>query len=105
RDPNEVNCAVTYAFSLSRLGKNAEGLAIIRSLPQEQLHDSHAAVYVALLLAEAGQAEAASDYIAVADDAAVYPGEEKVLDEAKANLSTTPANPSTAISPLPAENS
>src|SRR5205809_413484 len=29
RDPNEVNCAVTYAFSLSRLGKNAEGLAII----------------------------------------------------------------------------
>src|SRR5213080_727456 len=39
RDPNEVNCAVTYAFSLSRLGKNAEGLAIMQSLPPEQLHD------------------------------------------------------------------
>ena len=105
RDPNEVNCAVTYAFSLSRLGKNAEGLAIIESLPPEQLHDPHAAVYVALLLAEAGQAEAASDYIAAGDDAEIYPEEEKLLDEAKAKLATAFANPSAAISALPAEQS
>ncbi len=105
REPNEVNCAVTYAFSLSRLGKNSEGLAIIESLPPEQLHDPHAAVYVALLLAEAGQTEAASDYIAAADDAEIYPEEEKILDEAKARLSTASANPSTAISALPAQQS
>src|SRR5213594_4224874 len=30
RVPKEVNCAVTYAFSLSRLGRNPEGLAICR---------------------------------------------------------------------------
>jgi hypothetical protein len=105
RDPNEVNCAVTYAFSLSRLGKNAEGLAIMQSLPPEQLHDPHAAVYVALLLAEAGQAEAASDYIAATDDAEIYPEEEKMLDEAKAKVATASANPSAAISALPAEQS
>jgi len=105
RDPNEVNCAVTYAFSLSRLGKNAEGLAIMQSLPPEQLHDPHAAVYVALLLAEAGQAEAASDYIAAGDDAEIYPEEEKLLDEAKAKLATASANPSAAISALPTEQS
>jgi hypothetical protein len=105
RDPNEVNCAVTYAFSLSRLGKNAEGLAIIESLPPEQLHDPHAAVYVALLLAEARQAEAASDYVAATDDAEIYPEEEKLLDEAKAKLATAFANPSAAISALPTEQS
>src|SRR6266481_5897616 len=105
RDPNEVNCAVTYAFSLSRLGRNAEGLAIMQSLPPDQLHDPHAAVYVALLLAEAGQAEAASDYIAATDDAEIYPEEEKLLDEAKAKLATASANPSAAISALPTEQS
>src|SRR5437016_761538 len=105
RDSNEVNCAVTYAFSLSRLGKNAEGVAIMQSLPPEQLHDPHAAVYVALLLAEAGQAEAASDYIAATDDAEIYPEEEKLLDEAKARLATAFADPSAAISALPAEQS
>src|SRR5215831_1746993 len=35
RSPNEVNCAVTYAFSLHRLGKNAEALAMIQSLPPD----------------------------------------------------------------------
>src|SRR5437763_7083700 len=77
RAPNEVNCAVTYAFSLSRLGRNPDALSIIEHLPPEQLHDPHAAVYVALLLAEAGQAKAASDYIAAGDDAEIYPEEEK----------------------------
>ena len=105
RAPNEVNCAVTYAFSLSRLGKNAEGLAIIESLPPEPLHDPHAAVYAALLLAEAGQAEAASDYIAATNDAGIYPEEERLLDEAKAKLATASTNPSSAISALPTEQS
>ena len=77
----------------------------MQSLPHEQLHDPHAAVYVALLLAEAGQAEAASDYIAATDDAEIYPEEEKLLDEAKAKLATASANPSAAISALPAEQS
>ena len=49
RAPNEINCAVTYAFSLDRLGRNAEGLEIIKKLPPSQLHDPHAAVYVAQL--------------------------------------------------------
>ena len=105
RDPNEVNCAITYAFSLSRVGKNAEGFAIIESLPPDQLHDPHAAVYVALLLADAGHSEAASDFIAAADRGEIYPEEQKLLDEAKAKLATASANPSPVMSPLPAEQS
>jgi len=103
RAPKEINCAVTYAFSLLRLGRNAEALAIVRSLPPEQLHDAHAAVYVALLMAEAREIEAASDYIKAADDGEIYPEEEKLLDEAKTNLATADATPSPMISAIPAE--
>jgi len=103
RAPNEVNCALTYAFSLSRLGRNAEAVRIVESLSPEQLHDPHAAVYVALLLAQAGRIEAANNYIAIADDEKIYPEEEKLLDEAKTNLETAAATPSPMISAVPAE--
>jgi len=83
RAPKEVNCAVTYAFSLSRLGRNSDALSIIQGLPPDQLKDAHAAVYVALLFAEANESEAANDYIAAADDEQIYPEEQQLLDEAK----------------------
>jgi len=98
RAPNEVDCAVTYAFSLSRLGRNSEGLAIIHNLPPDQLHDPHAAVYVALLLAEANQLDGGQEYIAAAEDGKIYPEEKKVLDEAKTKLVVASATPSPAIS-------
>jgi predicted Zn-dependent protease len=103
RAPNEVNCALTYAFSLSQLGKNAEAVAIVDSLSPEQLHDPHAAVYVALLLAQADRIEAATNYVAIADDGKIYPEEEKLLDEAKTNLATAAVTPSPMISAVPAE--
>jgi hypothetical protein len=103
RAPKEVNCAVTYAFSLSRLGKNPEGLAIIQNLPPDQLHDQHAAVYVALLLAEASQLDGAQEYIAAAENGTIYPEEEKLLDEVKTKLATASATPPPAISSSPME--
>jgi len=103
RAPNEVNCAVTYAFSLSRLGRNAEAVAIVENLPPEQLHDPHAAIYVALLLAEASQIGAANNYIAIAEDGKIYPEEEKLLDEAKTKLATASATSPPARSSVPAE--
>jgi Tfp pilus assembly protein PilF len=103
RAPKEVNCAVTYAFSLSRLGRNLEGLAIIGNLPPDQLHDQHAAVYVALLLAEASQLDGAQEYIAAAENQKIYPEEKKLLDEAKTKLAAASATPSPAISPTPVE--
>jgi thioredoxin-like negative regulator of GroEL len=99
RSPNEVNCAVTYAFSLSRLGRNAEAFPIIQNLPPDQLHDPHAAVYVALLLAEATEIEPAKDYIAAADNGKLYPEEQKLLNEAKTKLAIASATPSPVISP------
>jgi len=104
RAPNEVNCAVTYAFSLYRLGRNAEALAIIQGLPADQLRDPHAAVYAALLLADASQIDAAKDYVTAADDE-IYPEEKKVLDEAKAKIGRLSAAPSPAVSPVFAQPS
>jgi predicted Zn-dependent protease len=103
RVPNEVNCAVTYAFSLYRLGRNAEALAIIQSLPPDQLHDPHAAVYAGLVLIEAGQLDAAKEYMGAAENDRVYLEEKKLLDEAKAKLVAAPATPAPTESPaLPA---
>jgi hypothetical protein len=103
RSPKEVNCAVTYAFSLSRLGKTGDTLAIIQALPDDQLKDAHAAVYVALLFAEANDSEAAKNYIAAADDEQIYPEERQVLEEAKNKLAAALAVPSPTISPAQAE--
>jgi predicted Zn-dependent protease len=93
RAPNEINCAMTYAFSLYRLGRDAEALAIIQTLSQDQLHDPHAAVYAALVLIEAGQIDAAKEYIGAAENGNIYSEERKLLDEAKARVagSTTPS--------------
>jgi Tfp pilus assembly protein PilF len=103
RAPNEVNCAVTYAFSLHRLGSNAEALAIIQSLPPEQLHDAHAAIYAALVLVEANELEGAKDYIAAAEDDKLYPEEKKLLEEAKSKLIAASAIPPPTVSPVPAQ--
>ena len=86
RATNDVNCALTYAFSLHRLGRNAEALAIIQSLPPDELHDAHAAVYVALVLVEANEIEKAKGYVAAAENGKLYPEEKKLLDEAKTKL-------------------
>lgn len=94
RASNEVNSAVTYAFSLHRLGRNAEALAIIQSLPPDQLHDPHAAVYVALVLVEGSELEGAKDYMDAAEKGRVYPEERKLLEEAKAKLIAASAIPS-----------
>jgi len=95
RAPNDLDSAVTYAFSLTRLGRNAEALAIIQRLPPGQLQDAHIAAYVALVLAEASEAGGAKDYIAAAENGKLFPEEKKLLEEAKTKLVLASASPST----------
>ena len=101
RAPNDVNCAVTYAFSLNRLGRAAEALEIIRKLPADQLHDPHAAVYVAVLLLDSNQAETAKEYIDAAEDGEIYIEERKLLEDARNKLAAATPSPSTSASPAP----
>jgi len=101
RAPNDVNCGVTYAFSLHRLGRNAEALAIVQNLPPDQLHDPHAAVCIALVLAEGSELDGAKDYMDAAENGKLDPEEKKLLEEAKTKLIAASAIPSPAESPPP----
>jgi hypothetical protein len=94
---------VTYAFSLDRLGRSAEAFEIIKKLPPDKLHDPHAAVYVALLLADANQIDIAKGYVASTDDTKIYVEERKLIDEARTKLAAASSTPSPPVSPPPAE--
>ena len=102
RAPNDVNVAMTYAYSLYMLGRTADGIAIMSKLPPEGVHDPHAAVYAALLLLDENQAPAAQEYISAAQAGPIFPEEKKLLDEAIAKAKSTPTpSPTATPSPLP----
>jgi predicted Zn-dependent protease len=100
--PDDVNVAMTYAFSLYTLGRTAEGVEIMKKLPPEGVLDPHAAVYAAVLLLDENQAPAAQEYVFAAQAGPIFPEEKKLLEEALAKVKTTPApSPSAAVSPTP----
>ncbi len=102
--PNEVNCAVTYAFSLYCQGRTAEGVEILKKLKPDQLHDPHAAVYTAVILLDQNQVDAAKEYVDAARKDVIFPEEKQLLDEARAKAAATPSpspSPSPAVSPTP----
>jgi hypothetical protein len=106
-DPNDTNCAVTYAFSLYSAGQIAQGIDVLKKLDLEQLHDPHAAVYTAVLLLDDNQPEAAKDYIAASKKGVIFPEEKKLLEETISKASNAPSpvpSPSAtpATSPVPA---
>ena len=98
--PDDVNVAMTYAFSLYTLGRTSEGVAIMKKLPPEGVRDPHAAVYAALLLLDENNAPAAQEYVVAAHAGPIFPEEKKLLDEALAKAKSTPA-PSPSPSPSP----
>jgi predicted Zn-dependent protease len=97
--PDDLNCAVTYAFSLYGLGRSTEGLDIIRKLPADQLSDPHAAVYVAVLLLDENETEEAKKYVEAAQRGPLYSEERKLLEEAKGKLVGASPTPTPAPSP------
>jgi len=115
RSPDDVNCAVTYAFSLYGLGRTHEALEIVKKLPPDQLRDPHAAVYVAALLLDENQTDAAREFIEAAEHGPIYLEEKRLLDETKLRLASVSAAPTptpapsiqsgSASTPGPAESS
>src|SRR6267143_2197400 len=105
RAPDDVNCAVTYAFALYVQGRTAEGLEVLQKLPPEALHESHAAVYAAVLLLDLNQTDGAKEYIQVAKHGPIYAEEKRLLEDeltkiAGASPSPTPT-PSPSLTPAP----
>ncbi|PYL06219.1 MAG: hypothetical protein DME34_09490 [Verrucomicrobia bacterium] len=101
RAPDDMNCAVTYAFSLYGLGRSNEGLEIIKKLPPDQLRDPHAAVYLAALLLDENQNDAAREFIDAAERGPIYLEEKRLLDEAKQKLASPSATPAPSPAPSP----
>ena len=101
RAPDDINAAMTYAFSLYGLGRTAEGIEIMKKLPPEGLHDPHAAVYAAILLLDENQVAAAQEYIAAAQAGPIFPEEKKLLEEAIAKASAAPPSPTATPSASP----
>src|ERR1700693_1971164 len=101
--PEDVDCAVTYAFSLYVQGRTMEGLDVIRKLPPEAMRESHNAVYAAILLLDVNQADAAKEYIQIAKRGPLYVEEKRMLEDehAKASGATPSPTPSASASPAP----
>ena len=96
--PDDVNVAMTYAYSLYMLGRTAEGISIMNKLPPKALHEPHAAVYAAVLLLDENQAPAAQEYVVATQAGPIFPEEKKLLEEALAKARPTPA-PTASPSP------
>ena len=101
RAPDDVSCAVTYAFSLYAQGRTTEGLEILQKLPPETLHESHAAVYAAVLLLDVNQTDGAKEYIQVAKRGPIYTEEKRVLDDELAKIASVSPSPTPSPSPSP----
>jgi predicted Zn-dependent protease len=101
RAPDDINAAVTYAFSLYGLGRTAEGIDIIKKLPPEGVRDPHAAVYAAVLFLDENEVAAAQEYIAAARAGPIFPEEKKMLEEAIAKSNTAAPGPSPTPTPAP----
>jgi predicted Zn-dependent protease len=99
--PYDTACAVTYAFSLYEQGRTTEGIEVLKQLSWEQLHDPHAAAFVAVLLLDENQVDTAKEYIEAAENGHLDVEEKRLLDDARAKLSSVTPSPSPSLSPNP----
>jgi thioredoxin-like negative regulator of GroEL len=95
--PNDPGAAVTYAFALYGIGRTAEGIKILETLPPDQLNDAHIAVYAALLYDDENQLDAANKYIALARNGPIFPEEKQLLEE----IATRRKNAADSLTPSP----
>jgi len=111
--PDDLSCAITYAFSLYVQGRTTEALEILQKLSPEQLHEPHNAVYAAVLYLDVNQLDAAKEYIQAARRGPLYVEEKRLLEDELAKTSggspsptpspapTSPVSPSPSAAPTP----
>ncbi len=84
--PHNAAYASTYAFALFQSGDVKGAVKLMGKLTPEQLRDPAVAAYYAILLAAAGQNDAATEYFGLAEEAKLLPEEEELVAKAKASL-------------------
>ena len=101
RNPTDPNCAVTYAFSLYVQGRSSEALEVLEKLAPEALHESHAAVYVAVVLLDLNQTDDSKEYIQIAKRGPIYAEEKRLLEDELTKIAGGSPSPSPSPSPTP----
>jgi hypothetical protein len=86
KSPHNTSIASTYAFVLHTLGRNADGLKILQSLPETELQTPAVALYYGILLAAAGDGQKASHYLSLVDEKSLLPEEKKLLTAARQQI-------------------
>lgn len=84
--PHDAAFASTYAFALFESGDVKGAVKVMSQLTPEQLHDPSVAAYYGIVLAAAGQNDAATEYLALAEKTQLLPEEEELVARAKASL-------------------
>ena len=84
--PHDAAYASTYAFALFQSGDVKGAVKIMSQLTPQQLHEPSVAAYFAILLAAAGQNDAATEFFGLAERAKLLPEEEELVAKAKASL-------------------
>jgi Flp pilus assembly protein TadD len=82
-DPKNPVFASTYAFSLYQQGRAKEGVKVLAALPPGQLDDPAMSVYYGIMLAAAGEKEAAKPYLNRSAKAFLLPEEKAMVARAK----------------------
>jgi hypothetical protein len=82
-NPDDPTLASTYAFSLHLQGRTQEGLAVFERLQAKALTQPPIAFYYGVLLANAGQTNRASRFLALANKARLLPEEKDLLERAR----------------------
>ena len=78
--------AATYAFALHTKGDTIGALKVMRGLNTTQLHDPSVAAYYGVLLAAAGDAQGAREYLKLGASAKLLPEEKALITKAENSL-------------------
>lgn len=86
-EPKNPVYASTYAFSLHDRGDNAKALKVFQTLPEEDLRQPAVAAYYGIILAALGDRPRASEFLALANTAALLPEEKALVEKAQRAVS------------------
>ena len=82
--PDNAMVASTYGLSLFQRGKAGQAVALMSALNPEDLRQPQVALYYAIFLLGAGDAEKADSYVKLSADWPMLPEEKALLERAKA---------------------
>ena len=87
KDPKNAAYASTYAFALHTQGDSKKALKVLNALTDEQLHQPEIAAYYGVILAAAGEAQRAPEFLDLGEKAPnLLPQEKALIEKARRSL-------------------